>query len=196
MSDPWSSLQASEVVADDAAGGVHPAYANYDDAGHPQVGFDVFMDLPKQCLKCAAPASTSRVADVDVKRDALTHLLHRGDLSQGDDRVRSGKYKLDLPHCEPCLAAYTSSRRNYILSPFLLLLTLGGIVGSAVISNKLAIIVLLISLVLLPIALVVSQKRYKKCSVSIAALDTDGFIVLTRVDIQTGEAIVAASGGV
>lgn len=154
------------------------------------------MELPKQCLKCAAPASTGRVADVEVKRDVLTHLLHRGDLSQDDDRVRSGKYKLDLPHCEPCLQQYRSSRKNYIISFFLPLLAIAAIVGSLLLNSKLAVIVFVMSLVLVPMAKIVSHKRYKKRSVAIAALDTDGFIVLTRVDIQTGEAIVAASGGV
>lgn len=195
MSDPWSSLQASDVPdAESQEVGIHPAYANYDDRGLPQVGFDVFMELPNVCLKCANPATTKRVADVDVKRDALTHLLHRGSLSQSNDKVVSGKYKLDLPHCEPCLAAFTASRKSYIVSFFLPFIALAAIVVAALIYSTAALFLFLVAVVAVPVAHGIARKRYSNSSLAIAALDTDGFIVLTGVDIQAGEAIVTASG--
>ncbi len=195
MSDPWSSLQASD--APDSEGqevGIHPAYANYNDQGKPQVGFDVFMELPKVCLKCANPGTTKRVADVNVKRDALTHLMHRGSLSQSSDKVVAGKYKLDLPHCEPCLDAFTTSRKTYILSFFLPFIALAAIVVAALIYSTAALLLFLVAVIAVPVAQGIARKRYNNKSVAIAALDTDGFIVLTGVDMQAGEAIVTASG--
>ncbi len=196
MSDPWSSLQAADTPADDGAGSVHPAYANYDDKGLPQVGFDVFMTLPNTCLKCAAPADTKRVANVSVEREALVHLLHRGKLSQSDDRVRSGKYKLDLPHCSACLSAYATSRRNFLVALFLPIVAIAAVIGLSFISASAAPIFFLVALVGVIAAMVITRNRYNKTNVAIAALDTDGFMVLGGVDIQAGEAIVAASGGV
>ena len=197
MSTPWSSLQSSGVAASDVPpGNIHPAYANYNDEGRPQVGFDVFMELPQVCLKCAEPATTKHVATLNAKNDAVMRLLQTGTLSQHQDRVKSGKYKLDLPHCQPCLDTFNKSRTRYIVSLFSPVFALMITILGAFLYPPAAPIFLLVSIIGALVAQKMARNRYRKNAVLVDTFDSEGFIVLTGVDIQAGEAIVVASGGV
>lgn len=195
MSDPWSSLQAPGVEATDAPpNGVMPAYSHADSYGRPVVGFDAFMDLPGLCVKCAEPTERTRKLKLRVRKDVLGQLLMRGGIASEHDKLSTGTHILRLPHCSDCLMTYARRKKALTISAFSPLVVLVAFAALSQVSMTAATITAVVGVIVVaPAWRRIARDRFDEARVHVGALDADGFIVLTGVVLETGEAIVKAS---
>lgn len=158
------------------------------------VGFDVFMDLPRVCIKCAEECRTHKRFKIKVQRALMSELFANRPIAQpASDRVSAGKYPLDLPYCEACSAAGERAKRLLIGSAFLPIIAILLALAVRAVWADGATYVILGGLVIVPIAMFLARLKFAKHKLLLSSLDSDGFIVLKGIHPQAGEAIVAAS---
>jgi hypothetical protein len=193
--DPWSALQKpGSEVTDQHRQRIAPAYATFDDRNRPVVGFDVAMKLPAVCVKCGTATDTELVLPIRIEDDLLGQMIvDRLEGPVRNERMQPGKFLLGLPYCTQCMSRKKLAialRAALYAAPLFFLLVL---VAAVLIHQSLTGPVLIATLVLWPALVFFSKKMWKTGMVDIGQLDSDGFIRITGVHPDAGEAIVAAS---
>lgn len=194
--DPWSSLQAAGVAADDAApAGRPPAYVDTGLYGRTVLGFDARSELPPLCFTCGAPDPGAELALPIRLRVNVAKQLIAGATREAAawTTVGPGRYRLSLPMCPACLsrrARLGTVRVALITAPLwglAALLAVGSMVPSWVSWAALAVLGTVG-------ALAVARLRLAAhVGLELERFDGDGFVRLVGVHHDTAQAVVTST---
>lgn len=194
--DPWSSLQASGVAADDAPpAGRPPAYVDTGLYGRTVLGFDARSELPPLCFTCGAPDPGGELAvpirlRINVAKQLIAGATREAAASAA---VGPGRYQLTLPMCPACLsrrARLGRVRFALITAPvwgLAVLLALGLMVPGSASWGVLAVLGAVG-------ALAVARLRLAtQVGLELERFDGDGFVRLVGVHHETAQAVVSST---